>query len=282
MSWITLSLLALITFVVYDVLGRYFANKSANPQAFATIYNFAVALISPILFVFDSTIPSNLDPKVIGLTVLGCILWGLNGRYEYFAKKHTEASVFAITMKIAPVVNFVLSLYFLRETGTLQKYLGILLIITANMLLYLGNKGKIISTQGLKYTLFLAINLSFAWLLDAANIKHWGIATFSIISFAAGGIISGIFPIVKLVAIKRELRLTPIWQIFLLGAANLIGYAFMLKALTLGEASNVMPIVTSTTPFVVLAGILFLGERDSYLRKIVSALITIFAVYLMR
>lgn len=282
MSWITLSLLALTTFVIYDVLGRYYATKSANPQAFATIYNFIVALTSPILFLFDPTFPSNLDLRIVGFTILGCILWGLNGRYEYFAKKHTEASVFAITMKIAPVINFALSLHFLKESGSVQKYLGILLIIAANILLYLGNKSRIISLQGLRYTLFLALNLAFAWLLDAINIKYWGVATFSIISFAAGGLISGIFPLVKLVEIKRELKLTPIWQIFLLGAVNLVGYAFMLKALTLGEASNVMPIVTSNTPFVVLAGIMFLGEKGSYIRKIFSAVLTITAVYLMR
>ena len=282
MSWITLSLLALTTFVIYDVLGRYYATKSANPQAFATIYNFTVALISPILYFFDRTLPNHLDSHVLGLTFLGCILWGLHGRYEYFAKKHTEASVFAITMKIAPVINFVLSLYFLGESGSIYKYFGISLIVIANMLLYLGNRGKIISRNGLQYTFFLALNISFAWLLDAYNIRYWGVATFSIISFAAGSLISGIFPLVKFGDIRKELELTPYWQIALLGAINLIGYAFMLKALTFGPASNVMPIVTSTTPFVVLIGILFLGEKGSYYRKILSAVLTIIAVYLMR
>ncbi len=282
MTWLILALMALVTFVIYDVLGRYVDTRSENPQVFATIYNASVATISPTLFLFDSTTPSNLSVKVIGLTILGLILWGLHGRYEYFAKKHTEASVFTITMKIAPVINFFLSLYFLKEAATITKFIGITLIIIANLLLYLGNKGRIISKHGLRYTLFLAINISFAWLFDTINIKYWGVATFSIISFAFGALISGTFPLVKISDIRREIVLTPLWQFFLLGSFNLIGYAFMLKALSLGPASNVMPIVTSTTPFVVLAGIIFLGERDYLWRKLFAAILTGVAVYLMR
>lgn len=282
MTWLILSILALLTFVGYDVVGRYFATKSENPQAFAAIYNFTVALIAPILYLFDKTTPSNLTPRVIFFTIIGCILWGLNGRFEYFAKKHTEASIFAITMKIAPLINFFLSLYFLNETATLTKYIGISLIVVANLLLYVGNRGKIISKQGLLYTLFLASNLAFAWLFDAINIGNWGITIFSIISFATGGIVSSVFPLIKISEIRREIQLTPLWQIALLGLFNLIGYAFMLKALTLGPASSVIPIVSSTTPFVVLAGIIFLGEKSNAWRKITSALLTLVAVYLMR
>lgn len=282
MTWLILSILALLTFVEYDVVGRYFATKSENPQVFAAIYNFTVALIAPILFLFDKTMPTNLTPRVIIFTIIGCILWGLNGRFEYFAKKHTEASIFAITMKIAPLINFFLSIYFLKETATLTKYLGISLIVVANLLLYVGNHGKIISKQGLLYTLFLATNLAFAWLFDAINICNWGITVFSIISFATGGILSSVFPLIKISEIRREIQLTPLWQIALLGLFNLIGYAFMLKALTLGPASSVIPIVSSTTPFVVLAGIIFLGEKGNTWRKITSALLTLVAVYLMR
>lgn len=282
MTWLILSLLALVTFVIYDVAGRYFATRSENPQAFATIYNTTVAIIAPFLFIFDRTLPSNLSPKVIFFTILGLILWGLNGRYEYFAKKHVEASVFTITMKLAPVINFFLALIFLKEQLTISKIGGIVLIIIANLLLFLGNKGKIISKQGLKYTLLLALIISFAWLFDAVNVKYWGVAPFSIISFAVGGLISGIFPTVKIKDIRRELVLTPIWQFIILGLFNLIGYAFMIKALTLGPASNVMPIVTSTTPLVVLIGIVFLGERDSLASKIFASILVLVAIYLMR
>ena len=283
MSWLILSLLAVTFFVIYDVSGRYLATRSENPQAFAVIYNLGVALMSPVIFLFDQTMPSGITPYVIFMTVLGLVIWGLNGRFEYFAKKHTEASVFSIIIKLGPVMSFFLALIFLGETFTLSKLAGVILIVTANIILLAGNlRHAKIDPRGVRYTLLLALILSVAWLFDAVNVKAWGVGVFCMFSFFAPVVISSFFPTIKKKQLVRELELTPWWQFLVLGFFNLIGYGFMLKALTLGEASNVMPIATSTTPFVVLIGILLLGERDSLVRKIFSSILVLIAIYLMR
>lgn len=74
MSWLILSLLALSFFVVYDIAGRSLATKSDDPRIFAAIYNFFVMLISPLLFLFDPTLPHDLSPQVILLTIVGLIV----------------------------------------------------------------------------------------------------------------------------------------------------------------------------------------------------------------
>jgi drug/metabolite transporter (DMT)-like permease len=260
MSWLIFALLALFFFVIYDVSGRYLATRSQNPQAFAVIYNFGVALMSPIIFLFDQTLPKGINPYIIFMTILGLIIWGLNGRYEYFAKKHTEASVFSIVIKLGPVISFFLALIFLHETFTISKLLGVFLIVIANIILLAGNlRSSKIDLKGIRYTLLLAFILSVAWLFDAVNVKAWGVGTFCAFSFFAPVIMSSFFPTIKKSQLKQELVLTPWWQFLILGFFNLVGYGFMLKALTIGEASNVMPIATSTTPFVVLIGIVLLG-----------------------
>ena len=283
MSWLILSLLAVSFFVIYDVAGRYLATRSENPQAFAVIYNLGVALMSPIIFLFDQTMLSGITPYVIFMTILGLVIWGLNGRFEYFAKKHTEASVFSIIIKLGPVMSFFLALIFLGETFTLSKLAGVILIVTANIILLAGNlRHAKIDPKGVRYTLLLALILSVAWLFDAVNVKAWGVGVFCMFSFFAPVVMSSFFPTIKKKQLVRELQLTPWWQFLVLGFFNLIGYGFMLKALTLVEASNVMPIATSTTPFVVLIGILLLGERDSLVRKIFSSILVLIAIYLMR
>lgn len=283
MSWLTFSLLALIFFVIYDVAGRYLATRSENPQAFAIIYNLGVAAMSPIIFLFDRTLPQGITPYIIGMTILGLLIWGLNGRFEYFAKKHTEASVFSIVIKLGPVMSFFLAILFLKESFTLAKFAGVVLIVLANVLLLAGNLHHTkIDLKGIRYTLLLAFILSVAWLFDAINVRAWGVGAFCVFSFFAPVIMSSFFPTIKKEQLQRELTLTPWWQFLILGFFNLIGYGFMLKALMLGEASNVMPIATSTTPFVVLIGIVLLGERDSLARKILASILVLFAIYLMR
>lgn len=283
MPWLILSLLALFTFVAYDIAGRYCAVKSENPRAFAVIFNGAVALIAPLIFLIDKTLPRAMSWQAALFTVIGLLLWGLNGRFEYFAKKHTEISTFTIITKVAPVGTFFLAVIFLKESLTLQKIFGISLMLFANYLLFVGHSWrKVISRQGLKYSMLISGIIAFAWFFDAINIKNWGVAVFSLISFSIGSFISAIFPTIKLKDLKRELELTPIWQFLTLGALNLLGYALQLKALSIGPASNIMPIITSTSPFVVLFGYLLLKEKDYPLRKFFAALLSVLAIYLMR
>ncbi len=283
MSWLILSILALFTFVAYDVASRYCAVKSANPRAFATIFNGLVMIIAPLVFLVDRTLPRITTWQAMLYSVIGLALWGLNGRFEYFAKKHTEISTFTIVTKIAPVGTFILATIFLHETLTMQKLAGIILMLVANYLLFAGHSWrKVISAEGLKYSLLISGIIAFAWFFDAINIKNWGVAAFSTLSFGISSLVSGLFPALKLKDLKRELRLTPIWQFLTLAILNLAGYAMQLKALSIGPASNIMPIITSTSPFVVLFGLLFLGERDFLARKFVAAAIAVGGIYLMR
>lgn len=283
MSWLILSLLSLISFVLYDVASRFVATRSESPRAFATIYNAVVALLSLSIFFIDPTRPGVLNLRIIFLTLVGLILWGINGRLEYFVKKHVEASTFAIVAKVAPVGTFLLALIFLHESLSMSKLFGVILIILANVLIFI-NLGKrtILTPKGLRYTIMICSVLSFAWFFDALNVPVWGVATFSVFSFAIGSLISGLFPAISLAELKRELVLTPIWQIALLGSLNLAGYALMLKAFTMTEASNVIPITTATAPFVVLLSFFLLKERDFLWRKFLAALVTLAGIYLMR
>lgn len=283
MTWLVFALISLLSFVFYDVIGRHLATKSGDPRAFAAIINLVIALMAPAIFLVDNTMPSKMTPAMIGLTIIGLSLWALMGRFEYFAKKHVEASIFAITVKVAPVVTFILGIIFLKESFTYSKLAGIILIIIANTLLYLGQKkGTVVSAEGSKYMTILITILSFAWLFDAINAKNWGVGTFAILSYAAPFLLSAFFPPLKWLVVKKELSVTPWWQFLILGFFSLVGYSSLLKAYTLGEASSVTPVATSTTPFVVLAGVILLGERKFLGRKIVASCMTILAIYLMR
>lgn len=283
MTWIHYALISLFVFSGYDLLSRYLATKSDNPRVFSTLYNGFIALMSPVLFLIDPIRPANLDLISLGLATLGVIVWGLFARFEFYAHSHVKASTLTIVLKLAPLLNFVLALLILREPLTLAKLGGLILIILANAVIFLSqNRRDIISDAGLKYAIIVAVLLAIAWLLDSINVKSWGLATYGLISYIGGAIICGLFPRITLSQIKKELQLTPFWQILILSAVNLVGYSSLLKALSLGPASNVMPIVTSTPPLVVLFGAVFLGEKDHLPRKLLATLLILSAIFLLR
>lgn len=283
MTWFLYSILSLSGFISYSLAGRKLVKNAKNPQAFTVIYNGTVALLSPLLFIFDQTLPSNITPKIVLFTFIGLLIWGIFGRYEYFARKNTEASVFTVVADLAPALNFLLSALILKEQITIYKILGILLIIFANLILFVNQKKKsIISMQGLKYSLIVAVFLALGWLFDTINVPAWGVATFSIVSFIFPSIMSMFFPRLTLSDLRQELALNKFWHIAALGSLNLMGYAFLLKALTLGPATSVVPITGSSTPFIIIFGVLFLGEKEYLGRKLIAALLAVGAIYLMR
>lgn len=283
MTWILYALLALCLFVIYDLASRRIAVRSENPQVFAAIYGLFVALMAPILFFLDPSLPTGMTPQVIGITIFGLIIWGLFGRFEYFARANTEASVFSIILKLAPVLNFFLSLVVLGESWSPNKLIGIFIIILANLMLFIGTKREgVVSNKGLFYSLLVSALLAVGWLFDTINVKSWGVGVFSIMSFLVVTLVSSFFPRITLAGIKRELSLTPWYEIFVLGFFNLLGYGFLLKALMIGEASRIIPITSSSTPFVVLFGIILLGERKNIIRKVVASFLAVLAIYLMR
>ncbi len=283
MTWFLYSILSLFGFILYALAGRKLVKNAKNPQAFAVIYNGTVALFSPLLYIFDRTLPSNITPKIVIFTFIGLLIWGIFGRYEYFARKNTEASVFTVVADLAPALNFLLSALILKEQITIYKILGILLIILANLILFVNHKKKsIISMQGLKYSLIVAVFLALGWLFDTINVPAWGVATFSIVSFIFPSIMSMFFPKLTLSDLRQELALNKFWHIAALGSLNLMGYAFLLKALTLGPATSVVPITGSSTPFIIIFGVIFLGEKEYLGRKLIATLLTVGAIFLMR
>ena len=283
MTWIHYALISLFVFSGYDLLSRYLATRSANPRAFSAIYNGLVALMSPALFLIDSVRPSNLTFWNIALAIVGVVVWGLFARFEFYAHTNVKASTLTIVLKLAPFLNFVLAILLLREPLTVSKIIGLGLIVIANAILFLNQQRKtIISDTGLKYAIIVAILLAVAWLLDSINVKSWGIATYGLISYLGGAIICGLFPQITLDQIKQEFRLTPFWHILTLSITNLVGYSSMLKALSIGPASNVMPVVTATPALVVLFGFLFLGEKDHLARKSLATICILVAIYFLR
>lgn len=283
MSWFFYSIFALVTFVAYDLLSRKLAVNSLNPRAFGALYNGLVALLTLFLLFVE---PIHLKPLAAGILILtfaNLAVWTLFGRVEYYAHKFVEASTLSLILRLAPVITFVLSALFLHEAVTISKILALTLILTANFwLILITQKGKFHFDEGLKYAFITAITLGFGWTLDKVVSPYYGVTLFAFLSFASPSLSNFLIPPLSAKVIRLEYQNTPLGKIALLAALNLVGYAALIKALMLGEASKVVPIATATTPFVVILGIILLKETSFIKVKLVAAFLTLAAIFLLR
>lgn len=280
MSWFILSLFSLVCFTGYDILSRKLAIDSENPLALSVVYNSIVVLMAPLLLLIEPYYPKQLPVSVIILTALSIVVWGLFGRFEYFAHKHVEASLLAIIIKIAPIITLMLSVLFFNEPITTNKLLGISIIIVSNILIILSTTKNINIQKGLKFALATTLLLGIGWTLDKAVASYYGIALFSMISFGSPIVINAIIPPIKFSSLLTEFKRTS-WRLVVLAVFNLLGYASLIKALTIGEASRVTVIATATTPFVILLSAILLNERSDLYKKFAVGIATITGIVLL-
>ncbi|MBI5151297.1 MAG: DMT family transporter [Candidatus Pacebacteria bacterium] len=283
MTWFFLSLFALSMFIAYDVLSRKFGVQTKNPRVFAALYNAVCTVLSLFLFIGDRPTMPQFSAVLFVLLFLNLSVWAIFGRVEYVVHKHVEASTLSILLQLAPALSFLFSVFFLKEQITGAKIIGISLLLLVNIwIVTLVQKGKTKLDFGIQYAIFLVLLLSIGWVLDKVVSPHLGVALFTFLSFFSPALFCGLFPKISMDDIRQELRQVPMKYIVTLASVNVLGYAAFIMALTLGEASRVIPIAISVTPFVVLLSAWLLHERSHMKEKWLASCITLFAMFLLR
>lgn len=109
-----------------------------SPLAGLTIRNIAITIAVLIIALFTNAGKeiTHADFKTVAYVVIGGIIAGLLGMWSYFeALKHCEASRVAPIVGTYPLFAFIFAMIFLGETLTLQKGIGVLLIVGGVFLL---------------------------------------------------------------------------------------------------------------------------------------------------
>ena len=134
MTWLFFVGLCVILSVANSLMMSVLAVKSENPRAFSAIFNSFAALFALLLvflipdkkFVMPST-------HILLLTAIVIIFSGLYERLHFYVRKNIEASTTTLLFQLSPVVTFITSVIFLKESLSLVKLVGALLIISGNI-----------------------------------------------------------------------------------------------------------------------------------------------------
>ena len=109
-----------------------------SPLVGLTIRNIAITIIVLIIALFTNVGKEivHADFKSVLFVVIGGIIAGLLGIWSYLeALKHWEASRVVPIAGAYPLFAFILSMVFLGENLTLQKGIGVILIVSGIVLL---------------------------------------------------------------------------------------------------------------------------------------------------
>ncbi len=281
MTWFLFAIFSLICFTAYDLLSRKLSVDSANPRALAVLFNFLVAIMSPMLLLLEPLHAISLPPMVILFSLGSFVAWTLFSRAEFYAHKYVEASTLSIILKLAPALTLIYGVIFFGESFGAAKLFGITLIILSNIYLIWVTEGRGFKiNKGLIFALVVAVCLSVGWTFDKIVSPYFGLVAFTFISFSIPTVVNCSIPPLSIKVLLAELSRTS-WRLIVLAFVLTLAYAFLIKSLMLGETSRVTPMATSTTPLVVLLSMVFLQERDHLWTKLTVAAVTVVGIFLL-
>ncbi len=271
MGWFGYSLIALVCFTFFNLLNRVVAVKSEEPRAGAFAFNVWGALVAIVLFLFTSHQKINLQPLFNPFTALlviaSIIMYSGYERLQFTVKKHIDASTTTILFRLSPVFTFILSILFLRESLSIQKIIGVILILSGNLLLVI--KGKVLNFNkyfwfGMLCTLFLGI----AWTIDKAASSRLNSDLYTLLLWV-GPVLFIFLPWISLKSIKNEFILGS-YKSVIMAVLNVVGFYFQIVALSKGEASRVIPIISANSVLIVILAIFLLNERSHVGKKLIA------------
>ncbi len=282
MTWVVYSLLSLTCFVFFNLLNRVVAVKSEVPRAGSFVFNIWGGLSAIVLFMITSKTKINFQPltnPITGLLVLSSVLlYAFYERLQFTVNKNIDASTASILFRLSPAFTFIFSILLLKEGLTLYKAVGAALILCGNLIIVL--KGDVLKLN--KYTwlgIVCTMLIGTAWIVDKVVSSRLNSDFYTLILWVAP--IPIIFlPYISLKVIKNELILGS-WKAVVMAILNVVGFYFQIVALSKGEASRVIPIISSSSVLVVLLAVWWLKERSHVGKKILAVLFATAGVLLL-
>jgi drug/metabolite transporter (DMT)-like permease len=281
MTWYIYALIPMVLYTVFNVLSRVVLKDTEDTKAFAVLFYGLTAIFNLCIGFFESIKIGSITPLIAILTAIVFVNWGIFGFLETNAKKHTEISTFMVLVKIGTVLSFILSVIFLKEVVTLQKVAALVIMVGTMVVLIVRIYGlKLSIDKGFIYSALLGVILGIGWTIDKVVAVAWGAVLYSAISSFSSSAFAIAVPPIKIGALKKQLKLiTPIFVF--LAIINAVAYFFFMKAMTVGEVSKVVLIMTLNEILTIIAGIFFLGEKSHWVEKIVAGAIIVSASFLL-
>ena len=279
--WQVNLVLAVILFVALYQFYRLLAKGSKRSANIPVI----VGLLGSIIFLllipfFNMKFPSIWYVWI--LLLLSNFLYVGNDLLKFIGFKKLDVSVVSIFSQLAKVFMIILGVIIFREQLTLIEIIGIVLIMFGSSLVsFKKNKFKI--NKYIWAIIGASLFFALAMTIDVGISAQFNLAFYFFVLYLVPSILISIGMKIKLVDLKKEFFRTKNTPKFFIVASlcSSIGMLFYLLALRQGQVSIVAPLSSVTVLLNVLAGYIFLKERDDLTKRIIASILVIVGVFLL-
>ena len=221
------------------------------------------------------------DYKVYLFLFLSIIFYTLNDRLGTTARKGLEASTYIILKQLSTVFMIAVGIFFFKEAFVLNKFIGALIIVFSNILVFY-KKGIFIFNKYLIFGILANISLAIALFIDVNYSNEFNLSFYVLLTFLIPSILIFIFERIKIKSIILEYKNSNKLTLF----ATSISWGLMmitkLKSYQLGSVIAVATFSSLTVILTVIISYFFLKEKDNLLKKTIAAVLIVIGILLIK
>lgn len=278
-NWVFNLVLSILFVVVFTQFFKVATKKSSNDGALTVIAQLISGLSILVLIPFFSwQFPT--DWKIWFFLLLAIVFYAINDRLHTTTRKNLDISTENITRQLSKVFLIIIGLIIFKEEFVLLKILGGLIIIISNMLLFVKKKSFVFD----KYIVLQMISVlcfTIAIALDVGISNNFNLPVYISLTLVVPALLISLIERISIKKIKQEYIGGDKSAIWITGIAWGLSILFGLRAYILGDVITVSPLTSLSVLLNVLLAYIFLGEKESLLRKIISAIGIIIGVLLI-
>lgn len=228
---------------------------------------------------FEFKFPTDISIYImLGMTI---VFYTIADRLNTQVISGIEASTFNMLKQLSTAFMIFAGLIFFKEEFVLAKFIGAMLIVFSNILIFF-KRGKFEFNKYVLLGILSNISFTIALFLDVNISENFNLPFFVATTLIIPAVLITIFERIKLSEIKREWIEGNKKAIVVTAISWGTSIYAQLRAYQLGNVTVVAPLCALTVILNVIVGYLFLKEKDNLLRKIISAILIIISILLIK
>ena len=279
-NWLLYVLLYLVLATAFTQFYKVATKTLKRTGALTVLLQMLAGLTALILCpFFEFKFPTEVSFYImLGIAI---IFYAISDRINTTVSSGIEASTFSMLKQLSTTFMIFAGLIFFKEEFILTKFIGAMLIIFSNVLIFY-KKGKFEFNKYILLGILANITYTIALFLDVNISDNFNLPFYVTLTLIIPALLIMIFERIKPSEIKNELVNGNKKAIFITAISWGVMIVSQLRAYQLGNVTVVAPLCALTVILNVIVGYLLLNEKDNLLRKIISAILIIISVILIK
>lgn len=279
-NWLLYVLLYLVFATIFTQFFKVTTKTLKNAGALTILLQIVAGIISLLLCpLFEFKFPTDISVYI--MLAISIIFYAITDRVNTTVRSGIEASTFSMLKQLSTTFMIFVGLIIFKEDFILTKFIGAMLIIFSNVIIFY-KKGKFEFNKYILLGILANISYTVALFLDVNISDNFNLPFYVALTLIIPGILIMIVERIKPSEIKNELINGNKKAILITALSWGITIIVQLRAYQLGNVTIIAPLCALTVMLNVIFGYIFLNERDNLLRKIISAILIVISIILIK